>query len=244
LASRTQWEEHSQASHSGGEGHREPESNRREAERSNRENRTKNLDSSFLLVDEIGNIMPKMLEAALMVAQAYLLTKQPALGDPRESMHQAAIKGLRLIGDKLQQKLSTQDKSPHEQQKERRSRRSQSPQTRRSKSPKKGNYDSRGGDARNIITQARINRSRYKWDKGNYEDEETEMGALCFTRRVRKTQVPKGFKLPHDQRKYDGSQEPELWLSDYLQAVKILGGSRATECKTYSYTSPAQHGLG
>jgi hypothetical protein len=34
--------------------------------------------------------------------------------------------------------------------------------------------------------------------------------------------------LPHDQQKYDGSQEPELWLSDYLQAVKILGGSRAT----------------
>jgi hypothetical protein len=40
--------------------------------------------------------------------------------------------------------------------------------------------------------------------------------------------VPKGFKLPHDQQKYDGSHEPKLWLSDYLQAVKILGGSRAT----------------
>jgi hypothetical protein len=54
------------------------------------------------------------------------------------------------------------------------------------------------------------------------------MGALCLTRRVRRTQVPKGFKLPHNQQKYDGSQEPESWLSDYLQAVKILGGSRAT----------------
>jgi hypothetical protein len=54
------------------------------------------------------------------------------------------------------------------------------------------------------------------------------MGALCFTRRVHRMQVPKGFKLPHDQQKYDGSQEPKLWLSDYLQAVKILGGSRAT----------------
>jgi hypothetical protein len=54
------------------------------------------------------------------------------------------------------------------------------------------------------------------------------MGALCFTQRVHRTWVPKGFKLPHDQQKYDGSQEPELWLSDYLQVVKILGGSRAT----------------
>jgi hypothetical protein len=66
------------------------------------------------------------------------------------------------------------------------------------------------------------------WDEENYEDEEKEMGALCFTRRVRKMREPKGFKLPHDQQKYDGSQEPRLWLSDYLQAVQILGGSRAT----------------
>jgi hypothetical protein len=53
------------------------------------------------------------------------------------------------------------------------------------------------------------------------------MGALCFTRRVCKTWVPKGFKLPHDQEKFVGSQEPTPWLSDYLQAVQILGGIRA-----------------
>jgi hypothetical protein len=40
--------------------------------------------------------------------------------------------------------------------------------------------------------------------------------------------MPKGFKLPHDQQKYDGSQEPQSSLSDYLQAVKILGGSNMT----------------
>jgi hypothetical protein len=40
--------------------------------------------------------------------------------------------------------------------------------------------------------------------------------------------VPKGFKLPHDQQKYDGSQEPQSCLSDYLQVVKLLGGTRET----------------
>jgi hypothetical protein len=54
------------------------------------------------------------------------------------------------------------------------------------------------------------------------------MGASCFTYRVRKTLVPKGFKLQHDQQKHDGSQELESWLSDYLQAVKILRASKAT----------------
>jgi hypothetical protein len=105
---------------------------------------------------------------------------------------------------------------------------SQYPQTQRSSSPKRRNYKAQREDERNIITKARVNRSRYEWDEGNYEDEEKEMGVLCFTRRVRRTQVPKGFKLPHDQQKYDGSQEPELWLSDYLQAIKILEGLRAT----------------
>jgi hypothetical protein len=76
--------------------------------------------------------------------------------------------------------------------------------------------------------QASVNNARYAWKEENYEDDEKEMGALCFTRRVCRTRVPKGFKLPHDQQKYDGSQEPTLWLSDYLQAVQILGGTRAT----------------
>jgi hypothetical protein len=54
------------------------------------------------------------------------------------------------------------------------------------------------------------------------------MGASCFTHIVRTTPVSKGFKLPHDQQKYDESQEPQSWLSDYLQAVKILGGTKET----------------
>jgi hypothetical protein len=61
------------------------------------------------------------------------------------------------------------------------------------------------------------------------------MGAPCFTRRVRITPVPKGFKLPHDQQKYDGSQEPQSWLSDYLQAVKILGGTRETAMQSLQF---------
>jgi hypothetical protein len=73
-----------------------------------------------------------------------------------------------------------------------------------------------------------VNKAHYAWNEEDYKDDEKKMGALCFTRRVQKTRVPKGFKLPHDQQKYDGSQEPRLWLSDYLQAVQILGETRAT----------------
>jgi hypothetical protein len=48
--------------------------------------------------------MQDRLEAALVAAQAYLLTIQSRPGDPRESMHQAAIKSLGMIGDEVKQK--------------------------------------------------------------------------------------------------------------------------------------------
>jgi hypothetical protein len=79
------------------------EPNEGNLEQGKRGNRIQSLDSSFLSVEERGNIVPKTLEAALVAAQTYFLTTQPAPGDPRESMHQATIKGLGLIGDKLQQ---------------------------------------------------------------------------------------------------------------------------------------------
>jgi hypothetical protein len=44
-------------------------------------------------------------EAALVAAQAYLLTTQPKPGDPQEHMHQAAIRSLVLLEDKLRKHL-------------------------------------------------------------------------------------------------------------------------------------------
>jgi hypothetical protein len=141
-------------------------------------------------------------------------------------MHQAAIRSLGIVEDKIRGKgLETKSTSYKERRKEKfkhnitRNESSESSKEERRQ---------RREDARNIIAQARVNKSRHAWREENYEDDEKEMGALCFTRRVCKTRVPKGFKLPHDQQKYDGSQEPTLWLSDYLQAVQILGGTKAT----------------
>jgi hypothetical protein len=73
-------------------------------EYSDRQSISKNLDSSFLSVDEQGNIVPKTPEAALVAAQAYLLTTRPSTGDPREHMHRAALNGLNMVGHKLSAK--------------------------------------------------------------------------------------------------------------------------------------------
>jgi hypothetical protein len=161
---------------------------------------SKNLDSSFLSVDEQGNIISKTPEAALVAAQAYLHTTRPNPGDPMEHMHRAVLNGLKMVGKKLSAKEEKAycNKGTHKPRSPRRhntprhrngSRRSRTPSPRRHKSPKYGG----------------TRRSRSPNKTYDYEDDKKEMGASCFTHRVRNTPVSKGFKLPHDQQKYDGS---------------------------------------
>jgi hypothetical protein len=130
-------------------------------------------------------------------------------------MHQASIKNLGLVENKLR-KHSSEKKSTYYEGQGKKSQKYQSSQSQISDSSGNENHKTQTDDARNTIAQKRVNKARYAWNEENYEDDEKGMGALCFTRRVHRTRVPKGFKLPHDQQKYDGSQEPRLWLSDYL----------------------------
>jgi hypothetical protein len=213
----------SDASYTNNKRHRRHGSRFKNLEYSERQSLSKNLDSSFLSDENQGNIIPKTPEAALVATQAYLHTTQPNLGDPREHMHRSALQGLKMVGNKLlakeeeayHNKGTHKLKSPHRHNSPRHrggSRRSKTPSPRQHRSLKHGG----------------TRRSRTSSKAYNYEDDEKEIRASCFTHRVRTMSVPKGFKLPHDQQKYDGSQEPQSWLSDYLQAVKILGGTKET----------------
>jgi hypothetical protein len=219
------WDEYSDSLESSMERHRDPKHSRRTAARTIEEGYAKSLSANP--PEEEEEFVQETLEAALVAAHAYLLTTQPKPGDPREHMHQAAIRSLGLVEDKLRENIPEKKATHHRERRKEEVKRKSS----RSKTSESSGDEKRQKwkeDARKIIAQARVNNSRYAWREENYEDNEKEMGALCFIHRVRKTWVPKGFKLPHDQEKYDGSQEPTLWLSDYLQAVQILGGTRAT----------------
>jgi hypothetical protein len=63
-------EARSNASHTNNGRHNRHGSRVNNLEHSDRRNLSRNLDSSFLSVDERGNIMPKTPEAALVAAQA------------------------------------------------------------------------------------------------------------------------------------------------------------------------------
>jgi hypothetical protein len=109
-----------------------------------------------------------------------------------------------LIEDKLRGNL-LEKKATYHKQRRKEEFKHQSSQNEISESSGDEKRQKQKEDTRNIIAQARVNNSYYAWREENYEGNKKEMGALCFTRRVRKTWVPKGFKLPHDQQKYDGS---------------------------------------
>jgi hypothetical protein len=198
------------------ERHKDPKHRRRTTERVVEESYMRSPSANQ--PEEEDEFVQETPEAALIAAQAYLLTTQPKPGDPREQMHQAAIQSLGLVKEKLKGSISEKKSTHHSKKKKEEVKRKPS-RNETSESSKDEISQKRKEDARNIIAQARVNNSCYTWRQENYEDDEKEMGALYFTRRVRKTRVPKDFKLPHDREKYDGSQEPTLWLSDYLQAV-------------------------
>jgi hypothetical protein len=183
----------SDASYTNSKRHHRHESRVENLKHSERRSLSKNLDSSFLSVDEQGNIIPKTPEAALVVAQTYLYMTRPSPGDPREHMHWAALQGLRMVGNKLtakdeeayRNKGTHKPRSPHRHSSPRHrisSRRFRSSSPRHHKSPKHGG----------------TRRSRTLTKACDYKDDEKEMGASCFTHRVRTTLIPKGFKLPHD----------------------------------------------
>jgi hypothetical protein len=127
-SSRSYQEEQSEMSGSSEERHHEPKHSRRKTAQPRKEDCARSISEP--LSEEEEDFIQETPEAALVAAQAYLLTTQPEPGDPREQMHQAAIKSLGLEGDKLKQK-SSRKKSIYQEHTRRRSRRSQSPPSQR-----------------------------------------------------------------------------------------------------------------
>jgi hypothetical protein len=97
------WSEYSNSSESSMERHRDPKHNKRTTAQVREESYAKS--QSPQQSEEEEDFIQETPEAALVAAQAYLLTTQPEPRDPREHMHQAAIRSLRLVEDKLMGKL-------------------------------------------------------------------------------------------------------------------------------------------
>jgi hypothetical protein len=168
VSSGAYWDEYSDASESSGERHRDPKHSRRTTAWAREESRINSISAHPS--DDEEDFVQETPEAALVTAQAYLLTMQPKPGDPWEHMHQAAIRSLGLVENRLRKHLP-EEKATYHKEKRKESFKSQPSQNKTSESSGDKKRKARKEDARNIITQARVDNARYAWKEENYKDD-------------------------------------------------------------------------
>jgi hypothetical protein len=59
-------------------------------------------------------------------------------------------------------------------------------------------------------------------------------GAECFSLLIHSTPLPKGIKLSDNIVKFNGQQDPRIWLDDFITTVTIGGGSRDNALQLFS----------
>ena len=57
-------------------------------------------------------------------------------------------------------------------------------------------------------------------------EESGAIGPACFGPCIREEPFPKGFMLPRDTPKYNGTVKPEDWLTVYTMSIGITGANR------------------
>jgi hypothetical protein len=241
VSSGAYWDKYKDASESSRKRHRDPKHSRRTIAWAREESRIKSISEHPSEDEE--DFVQDTPEAALVAAQAYLLTTQPEPGDPREHMHQAAIRSLGLVEDRLR-KHPPEKKVTCHKEKRRESFKRQPSQSQTSESSGDEKRKAQREDARNIIAQARVNNARYAWKEENYEDNEKEMGALCFTRRVHRTRVPKDSSCHTISKSMMDHKNPLYGYPTTCKQCKYSEEQEQRRCKACSYTSPAQRGPG
>jgi hypothetical protein len=152
------WDEYSEASESSGERHKDPKHNRRTIAWAREENHARSI--SVHPSDDEEDFVQETPEAALVAAQAYLLTTQPEPGDPREHMHQDAIRSLGLVEGRLR-KHPPEKKTTRYEDKGKENIKYQPSQSQASDSSGDEKRRTRRKDARNIIAQTRVDNARY-----------------------------------------------------------------------------------
>ena len=136
--------------------------------------------------DEEGVPVPKTAAGALFTAAAaYLEAIKPPADNPNAKLHRQQIKSLALAAKAIRQIPTAPGGS----------RDHAIVDTRREEHNRSGRRHHSNERSSSRRRRSR-SRSRISYSSDLYSDREPEPhGALCFTRRVRETRMPKGFKL-------------------------------------------------
>ena len=154
---------------------------------------TRNLESSFMTFDTSGNVIPKTPAAAALAVATYLRLTQPPEGDPRAEQHRQAILGMGMIGARLgplhaqpppenTAAAETRGAGTSRQNRDLNPRGEASQREHRSR--ERNPSGDRDFDARNQITQSRMDKarsSRRNRSPSSSDGDEDLYGSQCFS---------------------------------------------------------------
>jgi hypothetical protein len=190
-------------------------------------NITRNLEADFNEAD----LLPKTKEAAIMATAAYIAAN--AANDDEHMWHlrNLALKGVRVLQGTTNQGCEMMPRRaipPVEQ--------SRHPAAVPAVAPRTQVVEPINGELRHGLAYNRVDSGHARRDARRFEEEhdleafggnhDGFCGAECFSLLIRSTPLPKGIKLSDSVVKFNGKQDPRIWLDDFITAVTIGGGSR------------------
>jgi hypothetical protein len=190
-------------------------------------NITRNLVAEF----NEAELMPKTKEAAIMAAAAYIATNASNGDEHMRHLRNLALEGIRVLQGtpgSAHDTTARRTAPPPEQARHPAPVPAAAPQT---QVVEPLNRELQHGLAQNRVDQGRARREARRFEEGREAEtfggtNDGLCGVECFSLLIRSTPLPKGIKLSDGIVKFNGQQDPRIWLDDFMTAVKISGGSR------------------
>jgi hypothetical protein len=182
---------------------------------------TRNLEVEF----NEAELMPKTKEAAIMAAAAYIAANTSNGDEHMRHLRNLALEGVRVLqGTPGSGQNATAP--PAEQ--------ARHPVAVPVVAPRAQAVEPINGELRHGLAQNRVDQGRARREVRHFEEERDTFGggndelcgAECFSLLIRSTPLPRGIKLSDGIVKFNGQQDPRIWLDDFVTAVKISGRSK------------------
>jgi hypothetical protein len=177
------------------------------------------------------DLLPKTKEAAIMATTAYI-----AANVANNDKHMRHLRNLALEAVRVLQGTANQEREMTPRRAILPVKQSRHSAAAPAVAPRTQVVEPINGELRHGLAQNRVDNGRARCEARRLKEErdleafignhDGLCGAECFSLLIRSTPFPKGIKLSDGVVKFNGQQDPRIWLDDFMTVVTIGGGSR------------------
>jgi hypothetical protein len=200
-------------------------------------NVARNLEAEFNEAD----LLPKTKEVAIMATTAYIAANVANDDEHMRHLWNLALEGVRMLqgtANQGREMIPRRAIPPIEQPRHLAAAPAVTPRTQV--------VELIDGELRHGLAQNRVDNGRARRDARRFEEErdleafggnhDGLCGAECFSLLIRSTPLSKGIKLSDGVVKFNGQQDPRIWLDDFMTAVTIGADLEITLSSCYHCT--------